>query len=688
MQFRSWLHLSESVMVKVNGGEAALGRASNAPKVIQLSYGNGEHESNFEIHSFSSHRVGYASVSNSASVVGVIKTTPIFADNGADRAFIQALTSALQGSGYKSLPYREGESDWSGVFKAAGMKDDDPVIKSMGGEKDAKGPQLPKMGEKGSNQTQITGGMSVSRVSGSWAYFIEVQNGWAEGAISSIERMMKKAIQPLIDHDLVEYYRIVRGWDYRNEEVVWSQKGRRERDDHKAHNNRVVAFIKFLAERMLVNHPKAKDAVLGRFTLSWNKDVKAENTRVPLHDVREYIKHYQNESPFLAFFADAIEKDDEHMYRVLDAAAEIPRQDAAIDKYKEIADERWDYIVSKPILYSGPAMEAFRMSEFLSATASENWERFKKEYTDAVNERIRSGEPLSRHDISSLKDLAEYIEIEGSSQIKDAHAKNKKGQEESERKQREAEETALARKQDRFEHGCVKYMMVGSDAKWTDVPDRYINRYGEIDIGALAVGEELVDSEELFYAAHEKASEEASSEAEERKSESYGQDKEEVESDIEYEWDDYAKDRFEEGAFKEYSDDEAVEEIKKDHMDDFIDWKRGKLKEEEEGEAWKYEPEPDEDKIREYQEEFAEKKAYEEGLVTVRWNEDSNDDLEVMLNSKHLQKAKEKVRKSIAISMEDKDSSGDPYMDKNQIVEFDFVDSEASGIPKMRARDV
>jgi len=220
--------------------------------------------------------------------------------------------------------------------------------------------------------------------------------------------------------------------------------------------------------------------------------------------------------------------------------------------------------------------------------------------------------------------------------------------------------------------GSFKYMQVGTDTSWKDVPLKYLDG-DDVEVSRLALDEDIVDKEEVFGAAHEKASEEAYANAEERKSETYGQDREEVESDIGYEWDEYIEDRFSEGEWDGTSEEDAKKEIKDDYFDDFVDWKKDRLKKEEEEESWKYEPEADESDVWKYEKEIAEEKAYEYGLVIFKWPEDS-DDLEVWLHSKHFSKARESVRRSVSASIKNKDEHGEPVLRGWQDISFTFVD--------------
>jgi hypothetical protein len=669
MRFKDWLLLQENIIVNSGNGEAVLGKSRESNGVVEFSYGAGDYYSSFEVWPFSEERPGYVKLSDgAATVVGIIKKTPIEPGNGADRAFIKSLTASLATSGLKSLPYKEGDSAWMGALSSAGVDSDHAVMKGMKGDKDFSATATPEMGKASSNAKKATAGISVSRMSGSWAYFIRVNPGSATFQIDKIVGAMKKAAQPLVDNDIIENYRIVKGWNYKAAETVWSNKGKQEHDDDATKIKKSSSYIKFLADKMLANHPKAREQVYKYFRHSWDKDTNPENTKVPLDELVKYVNWQHNESPFLTFFIEALKGDSQHMYEVMEEASKTQDADDAIRLYKEIHEEEYSYMVENPRLWMSNAIRIFSISPLLSKHASGNYERFKREYEEAINSWLESGETIRPGDIEYLKKLAEYIDIRGKDQIEDAHKKIKTREEEDKKKREEKE----ANDRETIGRGSFKYMQVGADASWKEVPLKYLDG-DEVEVAQLALDEDIVDKEEVFHAAHEKASEDAYANAEEKKSETYGQDKTEVESDIDYEWDEYIEDRFSEGEWEGTSEDEAKKEIKSDYFDDFVDWKKERLKKEEEEESWKYEPEADESDVWKYEKEIAEKRAYEEGLVVFKWPEDS-EELEVWLHSKHFVKAKDAVKRSVAISMKNKNEDGEPALRGWQDISFTFVD--------------
>jgi len=677
MQFREWLLLKEGVVVNTKNGQTTLAKSKENHKMVEFSYSAGDYYSSFEVWPFAENRQGYVQAPStgfdarasifSATVIGVIKNTPLEPGNGADRAFIKALTASLQASGRNPLQYREGDSEWMGVLSAAGVKDDE-AMKGMKGEKELSDTNTPPMGTASSNARNVGKSMSVSRTSGSWAYFFPIMTGHAEFQVDAVVGLMKKAAQPLVDNDIIDQYRIVKGWNYKAAEVVWSKKGKEEYDDADAKVKRSASYIKFLADRMLANHPDAKSGILKYFRNSWDKDLQPQNTRVPIEDLKSYVQHYHSESPFLSFFLDAVEGDRERMYDVMDDAAKTADQDEAIRRYKEIADEEYDYMVENPRLFMNYALNALSMSEIMEKHASGNFQRFKREYEEAINDWLGSGEPIRPSDIEYLKKLSQYLDIKAKGQIEDAH-KDVKSREEEDRKKQEDEK---ARKKAMIARGNFKYIVLGKNEAWEEIHHKYLDG-DEVEVAELAKDEGIIDKESIFHAAHEKASEEATLNAEERKSESYGQDRDEVESDIDDEWDEYIEDRFEEGAWEGTPEEEVKKEIKDQHWDDFVAWKVEILKKEEDDESWRYEPEPEDSDIWKIEAQMSEEQAYEDGLVVIRWPDDS-DEIEVDTHSKHFDKAREEARKSLALSMDQRDEDGQALVRRSTRVVFNIVD--------------
>lgn len=703
MQFRRWLTLQESIIVSLPGGSGTedipLGPSLEYTKKFQFSYQYDTYYSTFEVWPFAEERPGYAHTGK-PTVIGIIKTSPISPGNGADRAFLQSLTSYLTSSGYKPLPYKEGDSQWMGAFKDAGA--DEKIMASLKGEKESKVSEVPNMGKESLPQRKAASTIGISRASGSWAFFIRIVAGDTDSYMREIERTMRKAMQPLIDSNLVDFYTIVRGRDYKNEEFVWSERGKKENEDGKKSNERSVSYIKFLAENMLANHPRAKEAVLSYFTQSWNKDVRPRDERISFDDLKKYVQNYNNESPFLNFFLDAVRTDNETMYDVMEMASDSgtgfsggtkPNRDEAVSAYKEISEEEYEYMMDEPRLWLRPALLILSLSEMMTKHARSQFEKFKREYEEAINKWLASGSPVRPNEIEYLGELSEYLSLIDKDRIRDAYSKHKSRAEEQKKellRQRELKDTEDAKTKQMIKRGEFKYLMIGKDDKWTDVRQTYINRYDEVDVGLMAMEEDLVDRDNLMHAAHEKASEDAWADAEDKKSETYGKDRDEVESDIGYEWDDYTADReFDEGEFDGMSDEQKIEKIKEDYFDDFVGWKKEQLENEERENSWKYEPEADESKIREYEEKFAEEQAYEDGLVVMKWIDDDHNEIEVSVHPKHYAKAREMVRKSIAIGLQRKDKYGEPLIRRNQWVKFLIVsEDEKVKDQEIKASDV
>jgi hypothetical protein len=677
MHFKEWLTLSESIQIQ----DGYLGRSRESADYSEFSYSSGEYWSTFSIRPYNIYREGYANMRDgTARIIAIIKNTAIFPDNGTDRAFIKGLTERLKANGKQPIPYKEGQSAWSGAINTLDFDDKEKFTKALQGDNESNDSATPQMG-KGNTGTTKVSSISFSRESGSWAYIFRTP--YAMKDIGMVEKIMKEVAQPMIDNDIMEFWQLVRGNKYGSAETMYSKRGQKEQDDETQFEQKASAYMKFLAEKMLSNHPKAMKSVIeniehGKIS-SRASNVKPENTRVPISELRKYIQTYHHESSYLWLFLDAVEKDDQKEYEALELLADHKNQEYATYLYRNMAKDEYSHIVEHPLAYSRDALEIFRMQDILERLTPENFSRFKREYEESLNDHLENERTLRQSDLETLKSLSEFINVRDKDQIHDLHSKSKQKEEEENKKQEEEK----SRENDMMERGRYMYMLAG-DSSWKHIADKHIDG-DDVQAGELAMDEDLIDKEDVFMAAHEKASDEAMENAEEKKSPNYGQDEEEVLSDLNYEIDDYVEDRFSDGEFEGLSDEEAQKKVKDEYLDDFIDWKKERLEKEEEEESWKYEPEPDQSDIWKYEKEIAEDRAYEEGLIIFKWPEE-NDEIDVWVHSKYKDKAKDMVRKSIQIGMKEKNEFGEPRVRRYTKVVFVYHDDKH--IEKIPAENV
>lgn len=671
MHFREWLHINESIHIQ----DGILGRSRESGNSSEFSYGSGEYWSTYSIRPYSVHRTGFANMNDASSnIIAIIKTTPIFQDNGTDRAFIKALTEKLKNKGKTPLAYREGENSFTGLIDSLDFDDKDKFTKALQGDTE-KQTQTPQMGKEIPNSTKASN-VSFSRESGSWAYIFRTP--YAMNDIKMVEEVMKESAQPMIDNDIMDFWQLQRFNNGRLQaagEIVYSKRGKQEQDNETQWEQKAKAYMKFLAEHMLSNHPKAMNMVLQHIGKT-----ESQNTRIKIEDLRKYVQTYHNESSYLNLFLDALKTDDTNKYTALELLADQKDPETATYQYNTINNDDYQHIVENPLAYTTDALEIFKMSPLFQKVSRENFAQFKSQYEENLNDALEANSrKLRSKDFEVLKELSEFIEIRRKDQIHDIHSQIKQKEQED----RKTQEERKSQENDMIERGRFMYMIAG-DKSWKHIPEKYLDG-DDVQIGEMATEEDLVDREDIFQAAHEKASEEAMKDAEEKKSINYGQDKEEVLSDLKYDIDDYVEDNFSDGEFENLSDEQSQKKVQDEYLDDFIRWKKEKLEKDEEEESWRYEPEAEQSDIWKYEKEMAEDKAYEEGLVIFKWPEENNE-IDVWLHSKSMEKAREMIRRSLRIGMRTKDEDGEPKVRPYTKVVFVFHDNKP--IQKMRAEEV
>jgi hypothetical protein len=232
-----------------------------------------------------------------------------------------------------------------------------------------------------------------------------------------------------------------------------------------------------------------------------------------------------------------------------------------------------------------------------------------------------------------------------------------------------------------------KWIKVG-ETEWKDVKHRYLDYnvshqggYYEIQVGDLALGEELVDREGLFYDAIEKAEEDANSDVESRPSESYGNKPEQVDEDIEEHADDFLDDfwdgRDEDPSEPDPNDTDAwIELIKTKYRQEFMQWRIEQMQQEEEENSWKYEPDTESHdfqmKVHDYELELAEAAAWEEGLITLVRNQHG---IIFTLDSRHWSAFQPFFRQTLEWNWKTLDQEfKEPYIRASNIVEVYMPD--------------
>jgi hypothetical protein len=153
-----------------------------------------------------------------------------------------------------------------------------------------------------------------------------------------------------------------------------------------------------------------------------------------------------------------------------------------------------------------------------------------------------------------------------------------------------------------------------------------------------------------------------------------------VDGDIDYDWEDFVKDYEFEDIDEETPEDEIIQKIKSDYRDDFIDWKKGKLQETEEGEdSWKYEVDPSEveRKAWDIEAEVAEEEAWKHGLVTLK--KEKPDEVEIWVHSKYYKELVPLIKNMAHLNMVTRDDEFDePILIAHNRIEVYLVEKNES----------
>ena len=207
---------------------------------------------------------------------------------------------------------------------------------------------------------------------------------------------------------------------------------------------------------------------------------------------------------------------------------------------------------------------------------------------------------------------------------------------------------------------------------------KYLDNDGYVYTDDLAY-ELIGDDENIRYSAIEKAEEEAHGDVEERPSESYGQDESEVDDDIKYDVDDFVEDfeRFEdEEAFDGMEEDEIIDLIKEKYRNEFVKWKIKKLKEDEEENSYRYEPDLESHdfqmKVYDIQRDLAGEEIWDKGLVLI-YNEE--DKIMIQMHEKYWTKFQDKLKETVKVNHKEKTEFDEPNWKRNKIIEVEFMDS-------------
>lgn len=681
--FKQWLtDIQESVTVSYGprGEQAALRPVERQlSKNFNYQFDNGY--STFHIGAYQANMPGYAIVSDKPSHIGIVKENAIAAGVGADRAFLTNLTQILQKQGIKSTTAQE-----SGHFLDA-----HPAFANFPQPTTATSSEVPAFNQKASNMQQLTPGISVSKGSGSWSYYVPVQDSHhAAYMMQRILESMTQAAEPLIKNNIFDFYEIVDRATQKNN-IVYSEKGQQEANNWKNQHDNAVAHLKHLADLMLSKkYPHAYQMVMDRIN---GVGVKVSGgaahpgsvipakkvERLRLDDLEKAIINHYAEDHVLLFFLEVLKSNKDRYYEIFDKAAQ--HKDVLWLAEQLLTGKSQELIDHFSLWQIHNALQFFTKDKELTSVIPSEYEKFKKEYQAEVNDFFLhrgGGDELARIGsksvIKQLDELSRYINIDPkiSSAIDQAVAQIKEQEAEAARQKEAAED----KRRHIISEDEWKYVVITQGhTRWENVPYKYYyhhrdNEMFQDDIARFC--DEIADDNTkngVAMDAEEKGREETYEKLRDRPSETYGEDKAEVSQDIEYDWEEFVNDTFD----REEDDlDEQgwIKYIKENEVSEFIEWKKKQLEEKEDNNG-SYKPkegedfEADREEVQDAYDDLIIDAMYDNGLVLchIETSRSGNMSLVLYLNAKFLPQAKPLIEKTVRIMTQERDEEyNEPYM--------------------------
>jgi hypothetical protein len=478
---------------------------------------------------------------------------------------------------------------------------------------------------------------------------------------------------------MVEWYEIVDRMTGKRIKSVFSNAGQEKQKGWQNEEQVNVGYLKFLAQNMLKPYPNAQKLTMDRINQvgvrvsggGENPAVKIQpaNAKVPIDTLMKYVNTRYAEDHVILFFLQLLKLNNDHLYEVFNRVAQEKDAPTLLWQVDELLNNKTGHMFDNVGLYLWDALKIFEHQDILRELIPNEFNKFRTEYEEAVNSFVSAGN-LEPREIKNLKLLSKYIDIEHAQELDRLNSEITKREEDDNKKRLEERE----KQKFIINDNTTKYLVLAKGENvWKDVPDKYVDRDGSVYEGEFC-SEEIVDQEDVFYDAHEKASQEAYENAEQRKSTTYGEDIDDVNDDIESYADDFINST-DADIPGDMSDEDLFNLIKTKYLKEFIKWRKEKLEEEEEEDKWKYEPEPDEQDIRKHQEELSVEVAFDEYGLVILINED--DSISIELNSKFESNMMPILKKALEITVRTKDKEfNEPLMKWGKRVKIIYRDKD------------
>jgi len=690
MSFKSWI-LAENIIVKYGKDEASLVPATTNILPYDFHYQSENDYATYFIGFYRAERTGYVSLGSQPTHIGIIKTNSINHGNAVDIGFIKNLIGELSKMGFKSVPYKEVGTNFDKAFSNVGYKPENPAQTGY-----TTGENIPDIDLGQSSTHSMSPGISVSRAAGSWAYFIEVGTGSSQFYLSKLINAIKQAAQPLVNNDLIDFYSFHNRTSGKDE-IVYSSKGKESKENYSTQLSQCMSQLKYMASVMQKEMPSYIKQLLNRINLEGAKNAEnwtgrlaePKNYKLKFSKMYELIQSSLGDDIIIKSFLDAMKLQDTERFNQLEKIAKWSENKDSnrswIGGALENIEKFWGNDESKLVrAYSDPEKVFLYISslyetlvvygDLLKEIEPDEYDHLVQTAKYSIEKGFEEGHArgLSRHEIVRLNDLADVLDL--NPKIKHELEQNSQElKDQEEKRQNKMKEERLSQ---RFLIPEGQFSYLEKDV-WKTIPDKFLEYYNgkyEINFGELAL--DFIDDdtkESISHDAYEKAEEEAHGDVSERPSETYGQDKKELFDDIDYYWDKFIEDYELDDINEDTPEQEIPEIIKKHYVDDFIDWRKEKMQEDEDSDG-RYTPDTESHefqmRIHEIEKELAEEKAWEQGLATI-YNDDG--DIFIQTHKNNYEKIKSIIKKTIELNLSKKDNDGIPYWKSSTPINIDFI---------------
>jgi hypothetical protein len=488
--------------------------------------------------------------------------------------------------------------------------------------------------------------------------------------VERIWQEVEKFLKPLVDNGLVDYL-IIRGGMINK--AHYNPKYQQNVAAAVQDENATIGYFKYVANLILNNKFPNVREMFSKTMDYWHPKVQPSSNRVDLQRSEiiktQVLSHLEG---MVRYIAEAILKFDDKKLVKAEALLAVAKANKLHDNvlYEplvvDMLENDEDLLQWDKVWYQLPKW--FLDKNFAKAMESAGikiYDKIKDMLRDKVIEFFHGGGNKNEMPWDLIWENYKELDLpEDVNKFIEQYLEDKRQATEESKKEREQETTRQSYHVGDEEY---KWMTIGSN-RWRDVPSKYLdyvsNGKYELKIGDFVKNDNEVgiDTEGVWEDAYERAREEAEGNLKERPSVNYGNDKTEVEEDIDHYWDDFVSDEEIEEVDENTSPDDAVNLIKSKYYDEFLTWRKSKMEEDENQNSWEYEVDEEDSDFKElmwkYEDEIIEEMAFENGLILLIRNS-IEDPIEIWLHSKFIPQMMPIIKKMCEINLIDRDKEFD-----------------------------